>query len=440
MRHLEQVRAELKAKAAKIRELIAKENLTEQDLAEVEKLNGEVEKLEAQIKTLERAKKAGAADALPANDPAAEPGTETGGQRRAPAQVRAVLKPSEKIGLACVGLVRAKAEGTTVLDILEREGYGEVAAEFGAAQRAVNSTTAASGAILIPEAMQESIIELLYPATTFLQGGPVRIPLVNGQVKIPAGATGSSASYKTENTAADLTEPTFREVEMTAKKLTAIVPMTMEFLRFSIAAARGFVEQDLRQALSVKMDATAYRGDGVGGNPLGITKIAGVTLQTAYNSTTPTLAQVTADLSKVELAMLNANIPMSRVAWVMAPRTFVYIRDMRDGNGNFAFPEMSTANPTLRGIKVLKTTQIPINLGGGTNESELYLIDFIDVLLGDAMGLELKVSEEAAVNNGGTWVSAFQNDLAFIKATMMHDFNVRRTASVQGLNAVKWGG
>ena len=97
------------------------------------------------------------------------------------------------------------------------------------------------------------------------------------------------------------------------------------------------------------------------------------------------------------------------------------------------------ANMMLRGYPVKKTTQIPVNLGGGSDESEIYFADFADVVVGEVPGLILGVSTEASYTSGSSTVSAFQNDQTLILAIERHDMNLRHLESVGVMTGVTWG-
>ena len=120
----------------------------------------------------------------------------------------------------------------------------------------------------------------------------------------------------------------------------------------------------------------------------------------------------------------------------MAPRTALYLMNLRDGNGNMAFPEM--ANGMLRMKPFKMTTQIPTNLGGGT-ESELYLADFAQVVVGEHMGIEVAMSTEAAYVDGtGTMRAAFSRDETVMRAIVQHDIGMRHLAALAILTGVTW--
>ena len=128
---------------------------------------------------------------------------------------------------------------------------------------------------------------------------------------------------------------------------------------------------------------------------------------------------------------------MTRAGWIMAPRTQMHLMNLRDGNGNYAFPEVMSGR--LRNKPIFLTTQIPINLGGGT-ESEIYLVDAAQIVVGEHMGIEISMSTEAAYNDGtGTMRAAFSRDETVMRAILQHDINARHLAAIAILTGVTWG-
>lgn len=437
---LAQLKARLKELSGEIKALTDKTDMSAEDFTALETKTTELEDIEKKIDTLTKAEEARARAALPANDPA-------GSTERAPATVATKLTTVEKVGLMIAGMARAwieeKAGGPkAVFRHLEAAGYGDVAREFDLAQktRALNSGSAAAGGVFVPEAMSSEIIDVLRPMTTFLQGGPRRVPLVNGSYKMPKAASGATAGWRGEGQAIAKSQPTFKEINMVAKYVDALVPITNQLIRYSLPDVRGWVEMDMANVMGVEIDRAAYLGEGTAYTPLGITKIPGVTQVTlTATGTAPTIAQIEADASNAELGMMNANLPMLGAKWVMSPRTFIFLQNQRDGNGNRYYPELQNANPIWRNKPVLVTTQNPVNGGAGTDETEIWLVAFGHVLFGEGMGISFSVSTEATVVTNGTAVSAFQNDLTYIKASAEADFDMRYLEAVSVIPGVRWG-
>lgn len=293
------------------------------------------------------------------------------------------------------------------------------------------------GGALVPETFSSDFIELLLPNTVIGKMGPDRQPLVNGSLTIPRMRTGASASYLGENVNISTTEPTFGQVVLKSRTLAAIIPVSNDLLRFSAQAER-VVLNNLIKSAAVTMDAAMIRNQGIGNAPKGIRYQLAAANAIASNATI-NLANVTNDLGKLELALLNNNHGMmpERTFWLMAPRARTYLHDLRDGNGNLAFPEVRDGK--LRSMPLLMTTSIPINLGGGTDESEVYLVHADDAIVGEDQNLEISSSNEAAYHDGSAVVSAWSLNQTSFRLVMRHDFALRYETAAAVLTGNKWG-
>lgn len=475
MKHLEQLRAALKAASDARDTILAKmtagTDVTEADTTRLAELNAEIKKIDGQIGAIEEAQASKAKTTRPADattgdnaeersaaDDLNRGGVDAFQRRSVPAEVQVKLKWSERAGLIAMAaatrgfMIRDGQEVVPVLKILDNQGYGRFAkmVEDGQrkqqdfVQKILQAGNNVSGGYLTPDMMSNDIIELLYPETTFLQGNPRRVNMPNGVYSQPAGASSATAAYRKEGNRIINSEPTFKKIQMSVKFLGAIVPMTRQMLDFSIPGAREFIEQDLREVMALTMDAKAYFGDGTDGEPLGLINQPGIQVITPpLGGTAPSLAQIDAFVMAARMAFLGANITnVGAWRWVMSPRTVEFLATRRVGDasdGAFAFPSFQTDTPRLGGIPVLMSNQIPSNLGDTADETYIMLINFRDVLFGTQEGLMLATSNEASITINGTMVSAFENDLVFLRATSAHDIGVRRPISVVVIRGVRWG-
>jgi len=208
-------------------------------------------------------------------------------------------------------------------------------------------------------------------------------------------------------------------------------------LRFSNPSADVIVRDDLVNAMAQREDLAFIRGAG-GTEPKGLCGWA----PTANNipSTGTTLAAVTKDLAAAVLALKKNNVRFIRPGWLMSPRSEMYLMALRDSNGNYAFRDEMLAG-RLFGYPYAVTTQIPENLGtgGSTNESEVYLVDFADAIIGEATQLIIDASSEAAYVSGSNVVSAYSLDQTVIRVIAEHDFAVRHPESVAVITGLTWG-
>lgn len=404
-------------------------DLTADEQTTFDAKKGEAEKLQADIAREENllALKATAAkpDALPAATPAAT----------VPAAVAEKLEPGAMVGRLAVCLA-----ATGGLD--QRAMAAHAAAVFGdqTGQIVANmeQATNTKGGYLVDTAYSRDFVELLRPRVVIRKLGARSVPMPDGNLTMRKKTAGSTASYVGERVAAPTTDVAVGQFSMSAKRLTALVPITNQLIRRASLGVDMMVRDDLIEGAAVKEDQQFIRGTGSSTAPAGLKSLLNSSNAFAMTAT-PTLDTIETDLMKVRLKVINANVPMIACGWIMSPRTALFLSNIRDDNGNKAFPEMSAAEPTLYGYPVGVTTSVPDNLGSGTNESEVYFGDFSQFLIGDTLQVTLAASTEAAYDDAGTMRSAFSNDETVIRLIEEHDTQVRYDLAFAMITGVTWG-
>jgi len=355
----------------------------------------------------------------------------------------------ERIGIVAWAVARSKHyPSTPAIKHLEEAGFQKMADECRAykdkliKEKTINTITAGTGDNAITTPLSTDFIETLRNESAFLSGGPVPVDLSYGKLDIPGGNVGATGTYGAEGANIGYTEMTTRKVSLAAKHLSAITAVGNYAIEVSPLAIASIVGDDLQLGVVLAMDAAGLRGNGTGDNPAGLLSLTHATHKiTAAALTAPTFVQVDTEARRALTLIRATNIPKRRRRWMMSNRVFGYLQFMRDGNGNLVYPGLSATSPTwYDNLPVTVTEQIPSNLGGTTNESEIYLCDFGHVLMGVARALTLKASTEASYRNaGGTLVSAFSLDETVIRATASHDFDMRHDKACVVIQAVRWG-
>lgn len=408
---------------------------TKEDTAALEKALDEIDEINASIDLTVRAEKAEAEAARSAHD-----GDDTNG--RLPAQVKKPTTPQAKLGVVIQGMVRGykeyglrgKSGLIKGLEDLSMAGILEDVMQG----RSLNSSSQVAGGFMLAETFNEEIIPLLYPRSSFMAGNPQSISMPTGSYRQAAGASSATAGYTAEGDDIGVSQPTFKDINMTAHKLAGIVPITNELLTYSMGRAEQFVKNDLGGVMSQKADTAFYLGTGLGDSPTGILLSPGFSTA-ATNSTTPTQAQVDADARKLRAVFVRYPLLQNGLAWRMSPRTWQYLADMTDGLGNYIYPSLNSDRPTWKGLPVEIAGTFPENLGGGTNETYLALIAFGETLYGETRSLEMAISDEASIKVGSNMVSMFSTDQTAIRVITSHDVATRYVEVVATLTAVKWG-
>lgn len=404
------------------------EDWTEEQTAQFEALKAEDDKVAAELSRLEdverrRAAAARTTETLPGG-PAAPTAT-------APAA------PVEK-GLTFARMVRtiAAAGGNAYVaqQIAEANGDSGLFANQ-------NMGSGASGGFLVPEDVSTEVIELLRPASVVTAMGPRIVPMPNGNMTTNRRATGANFSYGGEQQDAPATGQTFGQVKLSAKKLSGIIPISNDLLRSASTAVDRMVRDDAVADASQIQDRFFLRGNGTEYAPKGLRfQLVGTTFESSNILTmtaSPDLQKVDNDLGRMELALGNANVPYTGAHWIGSPRTAMYLTNLRDGNGNKVYPEMSDG--MLRGKPFHQTTEIPDNLGGGT-ASELILVHPAHILVGEHMGIEVAMSTEAAYkDSSGVMQAAFSRDETLMRMIMQHDIGARHLPAIAVMTGLTWG-
>jgi HK97 family phage major capsid protein len=192
--------------------------------------------------------------------------------------------------------------------------------------------------------------------------------------------------------------------------------------------------------MATKEDATFIRGAGSDATPKGLKNWC-VADQKIASNLTVNLANITNDLGQLVVKLKNADIPLITPGWIMAPRTEQKLATIQNANGAFVFRD-EILRGTLWGWPIGSTTNVPITLdttGAGANdESEVYLVDFSQVLIGESQSLLVDSSQEAAYHDGSNVQAAFSLDQTVVRAIAEHDLGMRHDKAVSMLTGVTW--
>lgn len=358
------------------------------------------------------------------------------GQRGGAAQMVEGDKPKVEGGGAA-RLIRALAGGKGDPDRAAK--FARKSWEDESLARALETGTDESGGFIVPPEYSTEIIELLYPRTAVRSLGARTVPMENGTLEIPKLAGGVQAGYVGENSNIGTDEPEFGQLNLSWKKLACIVPISNDLIRFSNPNADRVVRDDLVSSMALREDLAFLRDDGSEQKPTGMRYI--VPDSNLLWSEGDSLDDVTNDLSRMELALEENNTRMISPGWIFSPRTKQFLMRLRDGNGNYVYrDEMRDGN--LNGYPFRVTTQIPNDLSNEADDaednSEVYLADFADAVIGEASDLIISVSQEAAYHDGSDLQAAFSRDQTLIRAIARHDFGMRHENSLCVLRTA-WG-
>lgn len=307
--------------------------------------------------------------------------------------------------------------------------------------KALLASDSQSGGVLIAPEFSTDLIEFLRPMSVVRSLNPNVVPMNSGHLSWPKQTAAAAAAYVGEVQRISKTEVEMGSLNLVAKKLAALIPISNDLLRWSSINADAVVRNELSIALNLRADIAFIRGSGGQNVPRGFRNWAPAAnlLDCSADGTAASVTEITDRLGSLRLLLRSGDVQFITPGWLMSPRTEKILRDARDGNGNFLWREEMNRG-MLEGAPFRVTSQIPenLNVGGSNDDTELYLIDFSDVIIGEAEGIMIDASNNAAYFDGSTIRAAFSTDETVIRAIMLHDLGMRHPESIAVGIGVRW--
>jgi hypothetical protein len=182
--------------------------------------------------------------------------------------------------------------------------------------------------------------------------------------------------------------------------------------------------------------------------------VAGVSPASITNAATPTAATGTAysnfaaDLNTTLAKFDTARIDTSDLAVVMAPRIARQLSLMLNSLGQPLFPTMTPTGGTALGYQVVVSGNVDPTGDVAASGDNIIFIKPNEVMFADDGNVTIDISREASVqmdsapDNPATattvLVSAFQHNLALIRAERYCNWMLRRAAAVQYISGAKY--
>jgi len=438
-------RAELAAEVKTLAQLeAAGTELSAEQLADIEAKQKEFDELGAKINRAEAAERMAASAATQVETLRVQGAPPASGSALPAAPRVAVEARPHQFG-------RLIAAATTFKGMHPLAAAPYAAQQFGEDVGAVLADNVSTGGgILIPQNLGQQIIERLTPMAVVRQLGAEPLPLPQGgNLTLGRNKEGMQGSYVTQvgDKGTDKigeSDAKFESVQLKSRTFAGLMPINNDFLRNAANDAMlRLIEQDATKGLAAAEDAQFLRGSDNGGKaPKGLLNWALAGNKKVASALAGTQAEIVqkvrSELSLLILLVESGNSMMLKPGWAVAPRTRRFLMALVDGNGNKAFPELELG--LLMGYPLRASTNIPVNLGAGTNESEIYFGDWADFYIGEDGGMEFAVATEASWQDGsGNQRSAFQENATLLRAILRHDFAPRHVENVAVLTAVKWG-
>jgi len=275
--------------------------------------------------------------------------------------------------------------------------------------RELATTPDSSGGYLVPiQAIPELIEMLRAEAVVFQMGATLLDNLVGSPVEIPKQTGGATAYWVGENEPLTGSDQTLGQLQLTPKSVGALVKLSNRLLRMSSPSAEQMVRADIARVVALAIDLAALRGSGASGQPTGIANTPGINTK-AFSVNSPNFDYFF-DM-EYELAVDNAlRGKLGFVFHHCVKRSLSKLKVAQfsgDTGGEYIIRPMDAAQlQAYIGYPFAMTTQIPINLGAGGNETEIYLGNWQELIVGQWAGISILPSKEAgdAFAKNQTWI------------------------------------
>lgn len=303
-------------------------------------------------------------------------------------------------------------------------GYKDIAIGMAARRKAMGPNTLAGGGALIAPEWSSEVVPLLTPRMITRRAGIPSQP-VDSELAIPKITGGSTAAWIGAGEKIAASAMAFGQLKLITKKLGVFLGFPNEWFRKAVVGVDALIRDDFLRSAGLKEDSSYIRGAGSANSPRGIRYQVNAANIKAISGTT--VDQILNDLYEQIGFVEDADVALDRCVWFGNPRTKRKFANLRDGNNQFIFrEEMKGPNPTLLDFPWFSTSQIPKNLGGGSNETELYFGSVETARIGDGMNVEIASSGEATwEDEDGATNNAFQQDQTVMRLLLERDFLLR---------------
>lgn len=334
---------------------------------------------------------------------------------------RDLAKKGRESGLSLSRAILATVTGDWSEAKAEAEAGREEAAKRREAARTMNVSIDSQGGYAVPEILDAEMIPLLR-ANSVVESLPGVRRLDNlkfSPFKMNRQATASTHSWATESGTVTPSNPTLARLQAEPHKSMLVAKLTSEMLMLG-TVGEEFVREDFARQIALGEDLGFLSGAG-GIPPIGFRNMAG-TNSVAVNGA------ITLDKMYDAIYELAAdNAPMKSLAWILNPRTWNSLLKIKDGDGRYI---LDLGTKTILGLPYFLTTQMPLNLtggSGGSTDTEILLVDGSETILFGWGGLSILPSQHASAADGS---SAFMQDEVWIRAVRHRDIQVRHLESV----------
>jgi HK97 family phage major capsid protein len=290
-------------------------------------------------------------------------------------------------------------------------------------RRAMSEQVGSSGGFTIPSLVYASLVDSYRNESIVLQAGATVYPMETENLRIVMVTGDPSATIVGENIEIPESQGVFAALNLSAKKLGAVVRISRELFDDAPVLAAE-LEVQLSKIMALGLDSLCLYGTGAGGQPLGLRNTPGLQVVSAgTNGATPTFGLLLSAMQALETA--NAKPPFTLA---YNPHVKYEYESLQDGMGVYFSADRLPAS--INALQRITSNQIPQTETQGDSNvaSTMFLGQWANVAVGIRQQMRVEISTEAA--------GAFKQSQVLVKATLRFDTGLIRPYALAMVNGV----
>lgn len=310
-----------------------------------------------------------------------------------------------------------------------------------AAVAAGDTTTSGWASELVyAQNLQNEFIEYLRPMTIIGQiNNWRRVPF---NVRMGSQTGGTTGYWVGQGAPIPMSKGTTSSTSLAITKAAGLTALDDELIKSSSPSAEVLIRNDLANAVAAISDTSLI--DPNQGGQTNIQPAALTYSATARAASGTTYAALSADIQYIMGTITDADVDISAITLVMAPRTALALSLMVTSLGLPQFPTMTASGGTLFGFRVVVSRYVGAITGSPDFGNMIIAINAPEVFLADEGQVMIDVSREASIQmldnptntstgstTATTMVSMFQTHSVAMKAVRYINWTKRRSVAVQ---------
>ena len=285
-----------------------------------------------------------------------------------------------------------------------------------AEKRAMSEGTATAGGHLVPAPLAARVIDKARSQSVAVQAGATTVPMDSETLKYATVTGDPTIAIVGEGSAISDSDFTFGSSTLTAFKLASLHFVSLELLE-DANNLESFIESSLAEQFALGMDNQVLNGTGSSA-PTGILNTSGI------NSVAVSGALANYDKFSDGVGEIRKDNFYNPLGMVIHPRDVAALDKLKDTTNQPLVPPQSYS-----ALNMFQSSQLAINGGSGSDESNIIIGDFSELLLGMRTELRLEISREAK--------DAFEKGQVAIRAYMRFGVSIPRPTAFCKLTGVQ---